>query len=127
LVERLADAVRAHGKPVSAAVFPTPTIARRLVRQAWDEWPLDAVFPMQYNTFYEEDVDWVGEATREGVAALSRTTPLYSGLYLPRLAPDELGAAVRHALGAGAAGVSVFEMNGLTDEHLAALGDALAV
>jgi uncharacterized lipoprotein YddW (UPF0748 family) len=122
LVHRLAAAVRAAGKPVTAAVFPTPAIARRLVRQAWDEWPLDAVFPMAYHGFYHEPVSWIGDAVREGVAALPATTPLYAGLYLPDLAPDDLAAAARFATEAGAAGISVFEMDGLSDEHLNALG-----
>jgi len=52
------------GKPISAAVFPSPTIARRLVRQAWDEWPLDAVFPMLYHSFYE--ASWSGSVVASG-------------------------------------------------------------
>jgi len=121
LVRRLAAAVRAAGKPVTAAVFPTPTIARRLVRQAWDEWPLDAVFPMAYHGFYHEPVSWIGDAVREGVAALPAATPLYAGLYLPDLTPDDLSAAARFVTEAGAAGIAVFEMDGLSDEHLSAL------
>jgi uncharacterized lipoprotein YddW (UPF0748 family) len=121
LVRQIAAAGRAAGKPVTAAVFPTPTIARRLVRQAWDEWGLDAVFPMAYHGFYNEPVPWIGEAVREGVAALPGTTPLYAGLYLPDLTPGDLGTAVGVAMAAGAAGVSVFEMDGLSDQHLDAL------
>ena len=121
LVRELAAAVHARGKPISAAVFPTPAIARKLVRQAWDEWPLDAFFPMLYHEFYEEDLAWIGAATREGVSALDPGTPLYSGLYLPSLPSRKLGEAVRIAGRAGAAGVSLFEMNGLTDEHLVEL------
>ena len=123
-VRDLAEAVHGHGKPITAAVFPTPTIARRLVRQAWDEWPLDRVFPMLYHSFYLEDIPWIGDGVREGVAALG-STPLNSGLYLPALEPAELGEAVVTAREAGAAGVSLFEMHGLTDAHLAALREAL--
>lgn len=125
LVEVLTEAVHARGKPITAAVFPTPTVARALVRQAWDEWPLDAFFPMIYHEFYEEELSWIGTATREGVDALPETTPLYSGLYLPSLTPEELGEAVRVARGAGAAGVSLFPMGRLSDKHLARLRGAL--
>ncbi len=125
LVRVLADAVHARGKRITAAVFPTPTIARRLVRQAWERWPLDAVFPMLYHEFYNEGIDWIGTATAEGVAALPESTPLYSGLYLPTMSPEELGRAVRAAADGGAAGVSLFEMNGLSDEHLTELRGAL--
>lgn len=125
VVTALSAAVRARGKQITAAVFPTPTIARRLVRQAWEQWPLDAVFPMIYHGFYQEPLEWVGSATREGVRALSSTASLHSGLYLPDLEPDALGQAVRLVREAGASGVSLFEMGGLSDRHLASLRGAL--
>ncbi len=123
-VRELADAVHAAGKPITAAVFPTPEIARTLVRQAWDEWPLDRFFPMLYHGFYVEDIEWIGEGVDEGVAALGGT-PLNAGLYLPDLSPQALRQAVDVARRAGASGVSFFEMDGLTDAHLAALGDVI--
>lgn len=126
VVRTLSAAVRGRGRQITAAVFPTPAIARRLVRQAWEHWPLDAVFPMLYHSFYEEPVDWIGGAAREGVAALSPGEPLYAGLYLPDLDPPALARAIRLARDAGAAGVSLFEMGGLTDGHLATLRAALA-
>ncbi len=121
LVSGLADVVHAHGKPITAAVFPTPDMARLMVHQDWDAWPLDAVFPMIYHSFYLEDVSWVESATREGVAALPAQRPLYSGLYLPSLTPDELAQAVRVAREGGSAGVALFEMGGLSDDHLVEL------
>lgn len=126
LVRVLADAAQSQDKQITAAVFPTPTLARQLVRQAWEEWPLDAVFPMLYHEFYEEDISWIGAATREGVAALPSRTRLYSGLFLPDLSPEDLGRAVRVALDGGAAGVSLFEMGGLSEAHLQQLGQALS-
>lgn len=119
LVRVLADAVRANGKRISAAVFPTPEIARRLVRQAWEEWPVDAVFPMIYQGFYQREVAWIEAATRAGVTALQGRIPLYSGLYLPQLSPPELAAAVRYARRGGAGGVSLFDAGSLSDEHVA--------
>jgi uncharacterized lipoprotein YddW (UPF0748 family) len=122
LVRDVAQAVRAAGKPLSAAVFPTPSIARRLVRQAWDAWPLDAVFPMLYQGFYNEPVAWIAAGVREGRAALPADRPLYAGLYLPDLTPETLREAVRGAMDAGAAGVSLFEADGLTEAHLEVVG-----
>lgn len=121
LVRQLADTVHGAGKRISAAVFPTPALARKLVRQAWDEWPLDAVFPMLYHRFYEEGIAWIGACAAAGRRALPARTPLYAGVYLPDLTPAELAAACRVATEAGAAGVSVFELAGLTDAHLDAL------
>jgi hypothetical protein len=107
-------------KPISAAVFPTPTIARKLVRQAWDEWPVDAVFPMLYHGFYEEELAWIGEGVIEGQDAirsrgreLNKPRRLFAGLYLPSLDPEERDRAVQIARTAGADGISFFEMNGL--------------
>ena len=127
LVTELAETVHARGKPISAAVFPTPAIARRLVRQAWDEWPVDVVYPMLYHSFYEEDVPWIGGGVREGVSALEGSgTALRGGLYLPSLEPEELAEAVRVVREGGAAGVSLFEMDGLSEQHVAVIRDELA-
>src|SRR5690606_36318428 len=124
-VEVLARAVHARGKAISAAVFPTPTIARRLVRQAWDRWPLDVVFPMTYHGFYREPVSWIEGAVAEGVTALPTATPLVAGLYLPDLPPPALAEAIRAARRGGASGVAMFEAGGLTDAHLAAVREVL--
>jgi len=109
--------LRPHGpgKPISAAVFPTPAIARKLVRQAWDEWPLDAFFPMLYHEFYEEGLEWIGASVREGLeVAGPGPALLLAGLYLPTLNREgNRDAAVEVARKAGAQGVSFFEMAGL--------------
>ena len=55
LVNKIAAAVHAKGKKVSAAVFPGPdSYAKKLVRQEWNKWNIDAFFPMNYNDFYLE-------------------------------------------------------------------------
>ena len=79
---------------------------------------------MLYHGFYQEDIAWIGDGVRKGVVALGRT-PLNAGLYLPSLDPAQLGEAVATARESGAAGVSLFEMHGLTDEHLVALRQEL--
>ena len=76
---------------------------------------------MLYHRFYLESIEWIGAAAREGVAALGGKFPLHAGLYLPDLSPDDLAQAIRQARVAGAAGVALFEMGGLTPEHLARL------
>ncbi len=125
LVRILAAAVRERGSEISAAVFPTPTLARLQVRQAWDQWPLDSVFPMTYHRFHEQDIAWIGTAVREGMAAIPTREPLYAGLYLPDLDPASAVAAVQVVRDAGGAGVAFFEAGGLTDRHLAALAEVL--
>jgi len=125
VVTILSRAAHAHGKAISAAVFATPTLARRFVRQAWDQWPLDMVFPMLYHNFYLEEVDWIGRAAGEGVQALPNTVPLYAGLFVPRLDPTQLASAVSLVRDAGAAGVALFSLPRLTDAHLRVLRQTL--
>ena len=125
LVEELTDSVHLYGKPISAAVFPTPLLARRLVRQAWDEWPLDLAFPMAYHQMYDEPVSWIGHVTRQGRDAVGPDAQLFPGLYLPHLSPKELEVAIDAALHRGATGVSLFEADRLTDEHLSVFAAAI--
>ena len=125
-VNRLAEVVHGHGKQLTAAVFPTPDIARSLVRQEWTKWNLDAVLPMIYHSFYNEPVAWVGEATREGVEALAGRCPLYSGLFVPELTPDELAQAAELSLANGAEGIVLFQGRTPTDAHWQKLAPVLA-
>ncbi len=127
LVTLLSQAVRAHNCRISAAVFPTPALARMQVRQAWDRWPLDAVFPMTYHKFHKQDIAWIGSAAREGLAAIPKSEPLYAGLYLPDLDPAALAQAVRVVRDAGAAGISMFDSGQLSDAHLAALRNVMGL
>jgi uncharacterized lipoprotein YddW (UPF0748 family) len=109
LVNQLAEVARRKGKLITAAVFPTPALARKLVRQDWVSWNLDAVLPMIYHRFHNEQPEWIERAVKEGVAALPPARPLYAGLYLPDLkTQEEVAAAVQYALAGGAKGVSLF-------------------
>jgi len=141
LVNRLADSVHARKKRITAAVFPGPnSVAKRIVRQEWDKWNLDAVFPMNYNDFYLEGTRWIGEVTREGVEALDGRFPLYSGLFIcpnPQkrssekdpenhgLLPGELEEAIRESVRNGAKGICLFTPERMTQEHWEALKRAI--
>ncbi len=141
IVTRLADMVHDKGKEINSAVFPGPnSIARKIVRQEWDKWNLDAFYPMNYNDFYLKGTKWVGEVTQEGVNAINNrnpsrahdSKPLYSGLFIcPKpesksdepdpeghgLIPEELEDAIRESMENGAAGVCLFTPGRMTDEH----------
>ncbi len=109
VVNRIAKVSKEYEKPLTAAVFPTPDLARRMVRQDWANWDLDAVFPMIYHGFYQEPVYWVGQAVKEGVQTLNKKFPLYAGLYMPDFKDSaELQEAIKLAKTNGAAGVSLF-------------------
>jgi len=109
LVNELVEVVHAHSKQITAAVFPSPTVARKLVRQNWPQWQLDAVLPMVYHNFYNEPISWIEQAVAEGVISLPPDRPLYAGLYLPSLKTEaEFNEAVECALRGGASGVALF-------------------
>ena len=50
-------------KLLSAAVFATPELARKYVRQDWPKWDLDVAYPMIHHNFYDKPIEWVKTAT----------------------------------------------------------------
>jgi hypothetical protein len=123
VVNRLSAVAKVHKKPITAAVFPTPEVARRIVRQDWVNWNLSGICPMIYHGFYKEGVAWIGDAVQEGVNALHGKFPLYAGLFLPDFKnQDEVRQGIINALQRGAAGVSLF--GNVTDEVLNSLKQA---
>jgi uncharacterized lipoprotein YddW (UPF0748 family) len=119
----LVPAAHAQGKRITAAVFPGPTLARKMVRQDWGRWELDGFLPMLYNNFYEAGPDWVQEQTREGVATVKK--PVYSGLFAHAADAAGLSAIVDAAMRGGAAGVSIFSSTAMDDAKWMALSTAL--
>jgi hypothetical protein len=130
LVNRLTKVVHARNKLINAAVFPGPgSVAKKIVRQEWDKWDIDAFFPMNYNDFYLEGTEWIGEVCKEAVTALDHKKPVYSGLFIcpdpekkagepdPEnhgLVPEELEAAIRESMDNGAAGICLFTPDRMT-------------
>ncbi len=126
LVSELSDYCHRKGKKISAAVFPGPSIAKQLVRQAWDKWPLDEVMPMLYQHFYYGNLDWIRQETAEGAKATGLAVPLYSGLYIPSLNPRELQTAIHKSVEGNAAGICIFTYEAMTPRHWKALKEILA-
>ncbi len=132
VVNRLTKVVHEKGKVINAAVFPGPTIAKKLVRQEWNKWDLDAIYPMNYNDFYLEGADWLAEITQEEVAAVNGSIPIFSGLFIcpnpgnktnegdPEnhgLLPSEMETAIRGSMENGATGICLFTPERMTPEH----------
>jgi hypothetical protein len=125
VVNRLAAVAKTHKKPITAAVFPTPEVARRNVRQDWVSWNLNGICPMIYHGFYKENISWIGDAVQEGVGALHQKFPLYAGLFLPDFKDQkELTQGMIYALQKGAAGISLF--GNVTEDVLISLKQASA-
>lgn len=139
LVDTICQVLHSNGYKVSADVFPGPhSYAVPMVRQQWDRWDCDMFFPMNYNDFYLEDAQWVGEVTREAVHSTSQ--PVVSGLFICRdwrnranildpeglgLSPKELKIATKRSLQAGAAGICLFTPDRMTKAHWKALEKAI--
>ncbi|MEN0004287.1 MAG: family 10 glycosylhydrolase [Bacteroidota bacterium] len=100
-------------KMITAAVFPN----WESVRQEWHTWNLDAFLPMLYNNFYNREVDFIKEHTQKALARMATPKPVYSGLYLPELSPEQMKAGAQMGLEGGASGLAFFEIGSMTDAH----------
>ncbi len=120
--DNLVPIARDAGKEITAAVFPNWFH----VRQKWWEWGLNAVLPMLYHGFYNEEIPWIGEMTRSGIERLPANTPYYSGLFVPHISPDNMALAYRTALDAGAKGISLFNSSSMSDAHWERLSEAVS-
>ncbi|MGF7231883.1 family 10 glycosylhydrolase [Arachidicoccus sp.] len=124
IVNHLAKIAKQHGKPITATGFPTPEVARRLVRQDWTNWNIEAMFPQFYHGFYNENLRWIGDAVKEGVHFLNGKFPLYAGIYLPDFKDNQqIQEGIEYALNNGASGMSFFGK--VTPEVLRALTAAV--
>lgn len=118
LVNEAYDVVHKHDKMLSAAVFPYPEMADHMVRQRWDKWNIDMVLPMIYYNFYNEELDWIGYATKQGIEDLEgKNTKLHTGLFTPKLSPEDLKEAIQLAKDNGASGVAFFDNGKMTEEQ----------
>lgn len=118
LVNELVKIAHDSNQKMTAAVFPFPEMSRQMVRQAWDDWNLDAAYPMVYNNFYRENVNWIGFAIEQGVNDVN--FPIYAGLYSPALTSSkDLEKAIRLVKEKGAKGFSIFTADNLSEEQKA--------
>lgn len=123
VVDDAYNIVHKYNKSLTAAVFPYPEMADHMVRQRWDKWNIDEVYPMIYHGFYNEEVDWVGYATKQGVTDLEgKKTKINTGVYLPAFkSENELIEAIKLAKENGAKGITFFDGPALTEAHLKAI------
>ncbi len=115
LVNELVEIAHSEGHKMTAAVFPFPEMSRQMVRQAWNDWNLDAAYPMLYHNFYRENINWIGFATEQGVNDVD--FPINAGLFLPAFeTAAELERAIRLTKEKGAGGVTIFTADNMSDE-----------
>ncbi len=140
-VNRLAAKIHSRNKQISAAVFPGPnSVAKKIVRQEWNKWDLDAFFPMNYNDFYLEGTSWIGAMCKESAKSLSGSTEFYSGLFIlpvidgtaknpdpegQGLNPVDLEEAIKESMQNGASGICLFTPGRMTEKHWKAFERAI--
>lgn len=108
-----------YNKNLTAAVFPYPEMADHMVRQRWDKWTIDEVYPMIYHEFYNEEIDWIGYATKQGVEDVQGKIGINTGVYIPGFkSAEELKEAILFAKNNGAKGITFFDGNALTEDQL---------
>lgn len=116
LVNELVEIAHKSDHKMTAAVFPFPEMSRQMVRQPWDDFNLDAAYPMVYNNFYRENINWIGFAIEQGINKVD--FPIYAGLYNPALKdPKDLEKAIRLVKDKGSKGFSIFTADNLSPEQ----------
>lgn len=117
------EIVHKYNKNLTAAVFPYPEMADHMVRQRWDKWTINEVYPMIYHGFYNEEVDWVGFATKQGVDDVKdKGIGVNTGVFMPAFnSVDELKEAILLAKDNGAKGVTFFDGPSIKPEYLEAI------
>lgn len=118
IVKELKVIANNNGTKLSAAVFPTPEMSKKMVLQDWASWNIDMVCPMNYHHFYGEDIDWIGKNVRLGLKNIGQNCIYLSGIFAGSLSPEMLGKAIKVSLENNASGVNFFSASNLSDEHL---------
>jgi uncharacterized lipoprotein YddW (UPF0748 family) len=123
VVQELAKAIHIKGSIITAAVFPTPEMSRRMVRQDWSRFNLDAYLPMLYHEYYLKPTDWIGECIKEIRKEVNPSIPVSAGIMVnPKTFTPEVLAKTMHQIKkAGGNGISAFTAGGLNKEQLEAL------
>ncbi|BDD11388.1 hypothetical protein FUAX_38200 [Fulvitalea axinellae] len=125
-VRRIVDAVHAEGKKVSGAVFPSPSISRKIVRQDWPNFNLDVYMPMLYFKDYKGDLNWIKERITENKRYLKPHQKMYAGLHVGHVREIGMKPVVETCLKHGADGVTFFTGHSLKDEEWKEFAQATA-
>jgi uncharacterized lipoprotein YddW (UPF0748 family) len=122
LVDEIVGGIHDAGSVISGAVFPTPAMSRRMVRQDWSRFKLDAYMPMLYHNYYLEDTHWISNSIAEARTEVPLSTPIYAGMMIGRnFDPKLLVETRKRVINAGGNGISIFTGWSVSDEMAQAL------
>ncbi|MBR5887864.1 MAG: carbohydrate-binding family 9-like protein [Akkermansia sp.] len=124
-VARVANAlcrrIRSHNLRSACAVFPTPKLAAKLVRQNWADFELDLALPMVYHSFYNKTTAWAATCSQEAAEQTAQRLPLAPGIHLPDSTAASLQAELDNISKTAPAGIGLFCDDDLTPDLLQAL------
>lgn len=118
----IAKVVHAAGLQMCASPFPSPSVARSMVRQDWGKWELDLAFPMIYQGCYvkgREGLNFIRDCVKENTKAVLPMTTAYCALYAPDFHdnPDySLTEAMDLAMDNGARGIGFYTYEAFTPD-----------
>jgi len=124
VANEIAEVVHSYGKVMAASPFPTPAMARKMVRQDWGKWNLDIVFPMVYHNFYTGDVSFISDCMIEDLRDKNQMTTLYCGMTASN--SPVMFESMDRALNNGAGGIAIFTVGGLRSPEIRAKFKAYA-
>lgn len=116
LANVLCERIRRHHLKAACAVFPTPHISSSLVRQNWALFNLDLALPMTYHNYYQENLNWIAQCTRQAAAQSDRRIPLAPGLHLPDMTAETLRETLEMLRPCSPSGIGLFCDDDLTPE-----------
>ena len=116
VANEIAEVVHSYGKVMAASPFPTPAMARKMVRQDWGKWNLDIVFPMVYHNFYTGDVSFISDCMIEDVRDKNPMTTLYCGMTGSN--SPVMFESMDRALNNGAEGIAIFTIRSLRSPEI---------
>ena len=116
VANEIAEIVHSYGKVMAASPFPTPAMAKKMVRQDWGKWNLDIVFPMVYHNFYTGDVSFITDCTIENVRDKNQMTTLYCGMTGSN--GPIMFKCMDEALNNGAKGIAIFTVGSLRSSEI---------
>jgi uncharacterized lipoprotein YddW (UPF0748 family) len=116
VANEIAEVVHSYGKKMGASPFPTPKMAKSMVRQDWGKWNLDVVFPMVYHNFYTGDPSFISDCTIENVRDKNPMTTLYCGMMASN--NETVFTCMDEALNNGAEGIAIFTIGSLRSPEI---------
>ncbi|MDR3137693.1 MAG: family 10 glycosylhydrolase [Tannerellaceae bacterium] len=121
VANEIAEVVHSCHKVMAASPFPTPGMARQLVRQDWGKWDLDIVFPMVYHSFYTGDKSFISDCMIKNMQEKGAQTDLYCGILLSPEDSTKVLEYMDEALSSGAEGIAIFTVESVRSPEVRTL------